>query len=116
MADPLLHILQHALGVDAYGRGDQYRSHFVTGAGSDDHPGCMRAVEQGLMTRRDGATLCFGGDDLFHVTPAGRDYVAANSPPPPKLSRGQRRYQAYLDADCSLTFREWLDTPWCKAA
>ena len=109
-----LGILQHALGVDQHGRGSQYRSHFVTGPGSSDHPTCMSLTERGLMTRRDGATICFGGDDLFHVTDAGCAYVAQHSPAPPKLTRSQARYQRYRDADSSLTFREWLDTPWSK--
>ena len=103
-----LEILQHALGVDRYGQGTQYRSHFVTGVGSTDHPDCMALYEAGLMSRRDGATLPFGGDDLFHVTDAGRAYVAEHSPPPPKLTRSQQRYRRYLDADCSLSFGEYI--------
>ena len=109
-----LHILQHALGVDQFGRGAQHRSHFVTGAGSDDHPTCMALTERGLMKRWDGASLQFGGDDFFRVTDAGRAFVAEHSPPPPKLTRSQRRYQRYLDADSSLTFRAWLGTSYAK--
>lgn len=103
-----LGILQHALGVDRYGRGEQYRSHFVTGAGNDDHAACMQLVAAGLMTRRAGDTLPFGGDDLFHVTDTGRAFVAEHSPAPPKLTAGQRRYRDYLDADSDLSFGEWL--------
>jgi len=103
-----LHILQHSLGVDEFGRGEQYRNHFVTGEGSIDHPICMTAVELGLMTRRSGSSLPFGGDDLFHVTDAGRAYVAKHSPAPPKLTASQRRYQSYLDADTSMTFGEFI--------
>ncbi|WP_242183296.1 hypothetical protein [Sphingomonas sp. CARO-RG-8B-R24-01] len=102
-----LHILQHALGVDHYGQGEQHRSHFVTGAGSDDYPDCIALVEAGLMWRKDGATLMFGGDDFFRVTDEGRAFVVANSPPPPKLTRSQRRYQAWLDADCNLSFIDY---------
>jgi hypothetical protein len=108
MTPERLHILQHALGVDQYGRGEQYRSHFVTGEGSVDHPHCMALVAAGLMTRRDGATLPFGGDDLFHVTDAGRAAVAEHSPAPPRLTRSQQRYQAYLNADTGMSFREWI--------
>ena len=103
-----LEILQHALGVDQYGRGSQCRSHFVTGEGSTDHPDCMALFEAGMMTRRAGATLPFGGDDLFHVTDAGRAFVAEHSPAPPKLTRSQLRYQRWLDADCNMSFGEWL--------
>ena len=103
-----LHILQHALGVDRYGRGDQYRSHFVTGVGSDDYADCLALVGNGLMTRRAGETLPFGGDDLFHVTDAGRAFVAEHSPAAPKLTRSQQRYRRYLDADSALSFGEWM--------
>ncbi|WP_010218891.1 hypothetical protein [Sphingomonas sp. PAMC 26621] len=101
-----LHILQHALGVDQYGQGDQYRSHFVTGAGSDDHPHCIALFEAGLMKRRANVEM-YGGMDAFFVTDEGREFVAANSPPPPKLTRSQRRYQAWLDADCNLSFIDY---------
>lgn len=104
-----LSVLQHALGVDQYGRGTQYRRHFVTGPGSDDYATCCALVEAGHMTRRDGSPLT-GGDDLFLVTHEGRRWMAENSPAPPKLTRSQARYQRYLDADNDLSFREWLDT------
>jgi len=102
-----LHILQHALGVDEYGRGQQYRRHFVTGPGSLDHPTCMSLVDRGLMSREPASPLT-GGDDLFLVTPAGRVWMAENSPAPPKLTRSQRRYRAYLEADSSHSFSEWI--------
>jgi hypothetical protein len=90
-----LHILQHSLGVDQFGQGRQYRNHFVTGEGSDDHPTCCGLVAAGLMTRQNGNQIT-GGDDAFFVTDAGRRYVAENSPPPPKLTRGQARYRDWL--------------------
>jgi hypothetical protein len=105
--DPLLHILQHSLGVDGFGQGHQYRNHFVTGEGSDDHPHCMALVERGLMTHRKANALT-GGDDLFFVTDAGKAFVAEHSPKPPKLTRSQRRYRAYLKADCGVSFAEWI--------
>lgn len=107
MRDPMLHILQHSLGADEFGRGRQYRNHFVTGEGSVDYPHCMALVEKGLMTKHLGSALT-GGDDLFHVTEAGKRYVAELSPPPPKLMRSQRRYRSYLDADSGMSFGEWL--------
>ncbi|MET3652510.1 hypothetical protein [Dyella japonica] len=109
MAD-LLQILQHSLGVDQFGRGSQYRNHFVTGEGSQDHRACMELVAKGLMTRRLGNALS-GGDDVFFVTATGIDYVAVNSPAPPptpKLTRSQKRYQAFLRADTGLSFAEWI--------
>ncbi|HEX8382417.1 MAG TPA: hypothetical protein VF592_03480 [Sphingomonas sp.] len=103
----ILHVLQHALGTDEYGRGTRYRSHFVCGPGHRDHDTCVDATERGLMTCR-AAVGIFGGDDLFHVTDAGRAWVTANSPAPPKLTRSQQRYQRFRDADSSYSFREWL--------
>jgi hypothetical protein len=102
-----LHILQHSLGVDQFGQGEQYRNHFVTGEGSDDHPHCMALVERGLMQRRAGSQLT-GEMDLFLVTEVGKAFMAANSPTPPKPTRSQRRYRAWLDADCNMTFFEYI--------
>lgn len=103
-----LHILQHSLGVDRHGQGEQYRRHFVTGPGSVDYADCMALTEAGLMTRRSASDLS-GGMDLFLVTPAGRAYVAEYSPPPPKLTRGQRRYREWLDVSDATgeTFMEF---------
>lgn len=109
-----LHILQHSLGVDQYGQGEQYRNRFVTGEGSTDHPTCMALVDAGLMTRHDGSSLPFGGMDLFYVTDAGKAFVAQNSPEPPKLTRSQQRYRRYLDADSSASFGEWLRSPFAN--
>lgn len=102
-----LHILQHSIGADEFGRQRHDRNHFVTGEGSDDYPHCMALVEACLMTRRAGSAIS-GGDDIFHVTPAGRAYVAEHSPKPPKLTASQRRYADYLDADSGMSFGEWL--------
>lgn len=107
-ASERLHILQHSLGVDEFGQGNQYRNRFVTGAGSDDYDDCIELVSSGLMTRRDGETLPFGGMDLFHVTDAGKAFVAEHSPKPPKLTASQKRYRAWLDADGGLPFGEFL--------
>lgn len=106
----ILHILQHALGVDQYGRGQQYRRHFVTGEGSLDHPSCMSAVDQGLMTRHAG-NAATGDMDLFLVTDAGRAFVRDHSPAAPKLSRSKRRYMRWLeisDVCPDLTFGDFM--------
>jgi len=107
MSPEQLHILQHSLGVDQYGRGQMYRDHFVTGEGSADHPICMFLVERGDMVRYPSVDL-YGGMDLFRVTQQGRESVMAFSPASPKLSRSQKRYADYLEADSSLSFGEWL--------
>ena len=104
----MIHILQHSLGVDQFGQGNQYRNHFVTGEGSKDYPTCVLAVALGLMTMRAGNDLS-GGDDVFFVTDAGKRCMAENSPQPPKLTRSQRRYRDFLEADWFTgSFREWI--------
>lgn len=42
-----LEILQHALGVDPFGRGPMYRNHFC--AGGDDEATCRELVQIGFM-------------------------------------------------------------------
>lgn len=73
----LLHILQHALGRDVYGRGTDYRNHYCAGPGHHSFDLCREAVAAGLM--------------------------------PPTLTRGQKRYRAWLEvADVVGPFGEWL--------
>lgn len=91
-----IHILQHSLGLDDFGQGRQYRNHFVTGPGSKDWDKCRALVGAGLMVERPGNALS-GGDSIFIVTPAGIDFVATNSPKPPKVSRSRKRYLRFLE-------------------
>jgi hypothetical protein len=99
-----LSLLQHALGLDEYGRGTSYRQHYV---GAADAPSLNQMVAEGLLEKR-GSRLLGEKDSLFIVTDAGREYVRVHSPKPPKLTRSQRRYRAFLDADSGLTFHEWI--------
>ena len=105
--DKKLHILQHSLGLDQYGDGKPYRAHFVTGPGSADWDTCCELVVDGLMVEYPPSELT-GGDSLFRVTPQGIDFVALNSPQPPKLTRSQERYRKWLKSDCGYPFGEWL--------
>jgi hypothetical protein len=66
------------------------------------------------MTENKGHALLPVGDSVFYVTPAGIDFVATNSPKPPKVSRNRRRYAAFMDlTDCcpDLTFKQFLTDP-----
>lgn len=109
MEKELLHILQHSLGLDQYGQGNQYRNHFV--AGGDDVRKCRELAALGYMRERQASELS-GGSPWFNVTANGMAAVKAESqkpPPEPKLTRGQRRYRDYLkDADCFESFGHWL--------
>lgn len=105
--DKSLAILQHTIGADEFGRIRGDRNYFVTGEGSTDYPTCVSLVERGLMSRRAGSAIT-GGDDWFSVTPAGKEFVAANSRVPKKLTPAQVRYQRYLADDCDESFGAWL--------
>ena len=109
--DKKLSILQHSLGLNEYGQGEQYRNYFVTGGGSNDHPVCKELVRMGLMYVRQSSKILTGGDDCFSVTAEGIQYVMQNSPKPApekKLTRSQKRYRSFMKADCGLSFGEWM--------
>lgn len=108
MEKELLHILQHSIGVDQYGQGDQYRNHFATGPGGKDFEKCQQLCGMGLM-RDLGTRNIWGNMHCFVVTQKGIEAVAIESPSPPKISRSKKRYQEYLEnADCFDNFRDFL--------
>lgn len=105
MENELLHILQHSLGLDQFGRGEQYRNHFV--AGGKDVELCRQLVSMGLMVERKDNGLT-GGSPWFSVTSQGVDTVATESPKPPKVSRSKQRYQRFLEyGECFNSFIEF---------
>jgi hypothetical protein len=110
----IIHILQHALGRDEFGQRkkhltEDYRNHCVAGDGYHSRHLCEEAVRLGLMERNERSVLS-GGDHWFHVTDAGMKYVDENSPKPPKKSRGERRYERFLEISdmYDITFGEFL--------
>lgn len=108
MKPELLHILQHSLGLDQYGRGEKYRNNFVTGPGSKDFDQCNELVAAGFM-KDHGAREGMSGSHLFTVTDAGVKAMYEASPKPPKISKAKQRYLDYLNvADCFNSFRDWL--------
>lgn len=111
MSPQQLEILQHALGVDEYGRGKMYRNHFC--AGGSDEKICRELVEMGYMRIWHGVDPDTGETPGFpyyncSVTETGKAAVLAESPKPPNLSRSQLRYRRFLNADSDFSFREWL--------
>lgn len=102
-----LHVLQHSLGVDQYGGGNQYRNRFVTDPDCPDGALCRALVEMGLM-KDHGTQSIAGGMHCYTVTPLGVDAVAFHSPVRPKLTRSKQRYRDYLHEESSLTFAEWI--------
>lgn len=99
-----LEILQHALGLDKYGRGSSYRNHYC--AGGDDETSCRELVALGYMTQHETTEMY----PYFNcsVTEEGKAAVREHSPAPPKLTRSQKRYREFLNADHGCTFGEWL--------
>jgi hypothetical protein len=102
-----LEILQHSLGVDQYGQGEIYRNRFC--AGQSDEKVCLELIALGYMQRHRTTELF--PDLNCSVTDAGKQAVREQSPKPPKLTRGQKRYREYLNwADAwGGTFREFLE-------
>ena len=109
----LLHVLRHALGRDEHGRRPpgktaDHRGHFCAAEGSNDFALCEGAVELGFMTRRAPSAYS-GGGWIYVVTLAGVAHVDAESPAPPVLSAGARRYREWLSGPADfMGFGEWL--------
>lgn len=112
MTAPQLQILQHALGVDEYGRFPRgwtgyTRNHFCAGGADEDI--CRSLVALGYMKQHH-TTEAFPYYNCS-VTDEGKAAMRRESPTPPKLSRSKQRYRNYLDSgagDCGWTFGEWL--------
>lgn len=98
-----LEILQRALGVDVFGQGSMYRNHFCAGGG--DETTCRELVAMGYMETFTRSYLPYYN---CTVTESGKAAMLAQSPKPPKLTRGQKRYRQFLNADSGISFREWL--------
>lgn len=102
----LLHILQHSLGVDEYGQGNQYRNHYC--AGGADIELCRELVICGYMNEH-ASKIPIGDSVFFTVTDSGKLAMSELSPAPPKLTRSQKRYQRYLEyGDGFDSFRDFL--------
>lgn len=103
-----LHILQHALGLPQNDKPPAYRNRYVVGPECDSFGDCRALVEAGLMIDH-GSRRIFDGMHCFAVTDAGERIAReAWEAAKPKLTRAQRRYRAWLDADCGLSFGQWL--------
>lgn len=104
MSAEQLHILQHSLGVDKYGQGQMYRNHFCAGGG--DEGICRQLITLGYM--RQHRTTGVFPDFNCSVTEKGKAAMRSESPRPPRLTRGQKRYLQFLNADSGESFGEWL--------
>ena len=104
MTSKQIEILQHSLGLDQYGQGQMYRNHFC--AGPVDEPTCRELIALGYMQQHP--TTEIFQDFNCSVTEDGKQAVRRESPKPPKLTRSQKRYRAFLNADSDMTFGEWI--------
>ena len=105
MTSQQLEIIQHALGANKYGRRPRgSRNYFC--AGLKDEPDCRELVAMGYMQEHR-RTQVFPYYNCS-VTGEGINAMLRESPVPPKLTRSQKRYQRFLDADSGMSFREWL--------
>jgi len=109
MTSNQLHILQHSLGVDQYGQGDQYRNRYVVGPDCDGFSDLTELVTLGLMTDHGPQTIA-GGMHCFTVTEAGKIAMRRESPKPTKVSRGKAKYLSWLHSrdGHGLSFGDWL--------
>ncbi len=106
MTPQQLHVLQHSMGLDEYGRGSKYRNRYVC----DPQPLLESLVALGFMYD-NGALQIADGMHVYCVTPAGEDAIERESPKAPKapkVSRSRQRYLDFLSADTGETFIEWL--------
>lgn len=106
MTAPQLQILQHALGVDEYGRGPMNRNHFCAGGADEDI--CRSLVALGYMWEWHESYQANYPYFNCSVTPEGKKAMLAASPIPPKLTRSQKRYREFLAADLDVSFSEYL--------
>jgi hypothetical protein len=104
MTSAQLHVLQHSLGVDQFGQGKMCRNHFC--AGGADETACRELVAMGYM--KNHPTTKMYPYYNCSVTDEGKAAMLRESPAPPKLSRSQQRYRAFLHADTGCSFIEWL--------
>ena len=121
MSPDQLHILQHSLGCDEYGRADRvyrdegdgafghYRNRYV----SDPDPDLTALVEMGYLADH-GAYDLAGGMHYYRVTKEGLVKMRELSPVPPKVSRSKQRYLDFLNADLGCSFGEWIKNGWYK--
>jgi hypothetical protein len=106
-----LHVLQHSLGVDGFGRGNHYRNRYVCDPGNPEIEsllalGLMEDVTRQVRTSMDGM-------HCYVVTDAGKRAMFANSPRPPKLTRSEKRWARFVDSgakEVGWSFPEWLKT------
>ena len=106
-----IQVLMHTVGLSR-GESSSQRNHFV--AGERDIDTCRNLAKMLFMTEHSPSSLS-GGDPVFTATTMGV-IVARKMAVEMKsmdwdgkpMTRSKRRYNEYLEADCDLTFGDWL--------
>jgi hypothetical protein len=106
MSTEEIHILFHSLGLDDNGHGREYRNHFATDPKSQDGILCEHLCTKGYM-QDHGEQSMWGGMHCYCVTEQGKEFARTKAIHP-RLTRSQKRYRAFLSADCGMRFGEWL--------
>jgi len=105
-------ILWHSLGLSRHRRiYEPYRNYYVAGPGHHSAGLLADLGAAGLMASRPGGSLLPSSSVVYVVTDEGRELAMDTFRSSlPKLTRGQKRYQRWLDySDCGhMSFGEWL--------
>jgi hypothetical protein len=99
-------LLHHTLGLRP-DRRESYRNHFVAGPGHHDQADLQALVALGLMARSPTPRFLDQTDEVFHVTPTGKD-LALRELPEPEPEPKKSAHREWLDADSGFSFGEWL--------
>lgn len=110
MTKEQLFILRHSIGLDENGHRQFTGPGYVRNWYCEDIENGVPAPIQGLIDAglmKAGRKINAGTSQYFYVTDAGRR-EALKDVVYPKLTRSQKRYRAFLEADSNLSFGEWL--------
>lgn len=103
-----LELMCHALGICPE-KTHPFRNHFAASPKSEDYKQWELMAAAGWATPGRTNGKLYANLVFYQVTEAGELHARVfNKSRKPKLTESQRRYQDYLDADTSETFREWI--------
>lgn len=108
VADPLDAILCHMRGLNER-CDDSDRNLFVSGGSGEDFERLIALEAGGFVERLRTPKFCAASDVVWRCTDLGSARArTAHNRAKPKLTRSQRRYLDFLNADCGASFGEWL--------
>ena len=105
-------ISNYQRGLMAHTVSDPGRNWFGTGKGKDATE--FDDLVRGGMAIKRAAPSWSGDEVIYSLTRMGKKYLVDTTPEPPKTTRGQRRYRAYLNSESNESFIEWLSNSYWK--